>query len=194
MRARLADFEAGALPSDITPLDREGLAELRDEASRHRDFRWSVLPGDKVWLTAGPPTHPEVEHGMPYLVVVRGATVVFRYRLGDCMGPGLVSSVLAPTMRLTADEAVTIASDWVRARYPVVPAAAWVQDFSDRTMDQLEHGLGDRFSQDERRQVLNKWWVSFACSWETDELGMPNSLHVLVDDATGQADLSPQGD
>jgi hypothetical protein len=193
MRARLADFAAGALPPDTSPLDREELEELRDEASRHRDFRWSVLPGDKVWLTADPPRHPEAEHGVPHLVIVRGGTVVFRYRLGNWTGPGLESPILAPTMRLTRDEVVTIASDWVRAHYPIVPAVADVREFSDRTLDQLEQRAGATISQEKRRQISNEWCVSFACSWETDEAGMPMSLLVLVDDTTGQAELAPDG-
>jgi hypothetical protein len=74
--ARLSDLVANSVP-----LDPDELELWRDESSRHRDFRWSVLPGDKVWLTAEPPRHPEVEYGMPYLVVVRGGRVVCRYRL-----------------------------------------------------------------------------------------------------------------
>ena len=91
-------------------------------------------------------------------------------------------------MRLTRDDAVTVASDWVRARYPIVPEIAWVQEFSGRTIDQFEQRTGKRFSQDERRQLSNKWWVSFRCSWDTDELGMPSTLHLLIDDITGAAE------
>jgi hypothetical protein len=196
MRAGFSDFAANALCRENSPFDRGELGVLRDEAGRHRDFVWSILPGDKVWLTAEPRRHPEVEHGMPYLVVVRNAAVVFRYRLGDWTeaGPGSNAPVLAPTMRLTRDEVVTIASDWVATNYSVVPAVVSIQEFSDRTIDQLERQMGKTFPPDERRGISNKWWVSFACSWETDAAGLPTSLQVLVDDVTGQAKRDAPGD
>ncbi len=196
MWAGFSDVAAKALRRENNPLDRGELELLKDEAARHRDFVWSILPGDKVWLTAEPRRHPEVEHGMPYLVVVRNAAVVFRYRLGDWngTGPWLISPVLAPTMRLTRDEVVTIASDWVATNYSVVPAVVWIQELSDRTIDQLERQLGETIPPDERRRISNKWWVSFACSWETDKAGIPTSLQVLVDDVTGQAKHVAPGD
>jgi hypothetical protein len=189
LKGRLAGLMATSLPADADPLDRDELRELEDETSRHREFRWAVLPGDRVWITADPPRHPEAEHGVPHLLVVRGGRPVFRYRLAPEAGPVLPP----PTTRLTREEAVAIASEWVRARHPVVPPVARAQIFSDHEIDQLERRSGTTLAPGERAEATGRWSVTFACSWDTDALGMPPALHVLVDDATGQAHLpSPE--
>jgi hypothetical protein len=186
--ARMADSVATALtPADA--LDRDELRQWRDEAARHREFRRAVIPGDRVWFTAGPPSHPEAEYGVPYLVVVRGADVITMYRPGDSDGAGWDMTILAPTKRLTREEVIVLASDWVRARYPTVPAVARVLEFSDQVLDQLERATGKNYSPSERRQFTSRWWVVFAPG-DGDQSGLPTSLRVNVDDVTGEADLA----
>ena len=92
-------------------------------------------------------------------------------------------------MRLTRDEVVTIASDWVRSHYPHVPAVAMVLDFSDTPNARPTQHDGHNLSTAEQGRIAGNWLVSYACSWDTDELGMPTTPHVLVDDLTGRVEL-----
>jgi hypothetical protein len=190
MRGRLAGRMETILPAVAGPLDRDELRGLEDETARHREFLWAVLPGDRVWITTDPPRHPETEYGVPHLVVVRGGRPVFRYRLDPGAGP-----VLPPaTTRLTREEAVALASEWVRARYPVVPPVTMAQIFADHEIDALERRTGTAFTPGERADATGRWSVAFACSWDTDAQGMPSSLLVLIDDATGRVYSPASGD
>jgi hypothetical protein len=188
--AQQADSTAAFLPSDAGALDRDVQRHLRDEAARHREFRSSVIPGDKVWHTAGAPSHSEVDHGEPYLVVIRGTNVITRYRPGGLFDAEWGLPILDPEKQLTRDEVIAIASDWVRARYPTVPEVIRVQEFSDQTLNRLERARGNRYSPIERRQLSDHWWVYFATPCDTDETGIPPRLRVVVDDITGRADLA----
>jgi len=92
-------------------------------------------------------------------------------------------------MRLTEDEARTVAARWVEARYPVVPPTALVLEFSERNGGSLAQRPGATFSPEERERFSrNGWLVSFFCSWDTDRPGLPTTLLVWVDDETGQAE------
>jgi len=188
-RARLADQIAGINLKDDNPLDREELEELRQEASRHRDFLWSVIPGDRAWLTADPPSHPEADYGVPHVVVIRSGEVVFRYRLSDGWTGREIGPILPPTAWLTHDEAIAIASDWLRGRYPIVPPVAAVHESVKRTTPRHDQHVDDSLYPEERGKSQTKWWVSFACNWDTDKLGMPVRLIVVVDDLTREAKL-----
>jgi hypothetical protein len=98
--------------------------------------------------------------------------------------------MLPSTLRLTHDEVIRIACDWVRSRYSVVPPVVLVLEFSEQAILQLEQKCGHRLPPEERARCLNKWQVSFACSRDTDVLGMPQGLHVVVDDLTSHASLA----
>ena len=51
------------------------------EAMRWREFRESVLPGDKLWLMTEPASHPEATHGSACLVITRHGEIVTRFLL-----------------------------------------------------------------------------------------------------------------
>lgn len=83
------------------------------------------------------------------------------------------------------DQAIALAQDWVRERYPVVPPVAAAFEITDLESPQdlpteellvLEQNLGN-------------WFVAFFCSWDTDVLGMPEKLAVVVDRHTGDVRL-----
>jgi hypothetical protein len=65
---------------------------------------------------------------------------------------------------VTSDDAIRLAAAWVWTRYPVVPPVNVDLVMTDS----------------------DKWFVSFFCSWDTDVLGMPSTLNVLVDNASGE--------
>lgn len=97
-------------------------------------------------------------------------------------------------MRMAQDQVIAAASGWVRDRYPVVPPVGLVLEFSEEKLDAIERqqsAAGVVLPAGERRYLANKWVVSFCGSWDTDALGMPMGLQVVVDDATGQAERLP---
>jgi hypothetical protein len=187
--AHLADRIAGMNLHGDKPFDREEVEEWDHEASRHRDFLWSVVPGDRVWLTAETPSHPEAAYSVPHLVVIRAGRLVFRYRLPDWGTGREFGPILPRTAKLTCDEAIAIASDRVRDLYAIVPPVAGVHEFVKRTTPRHDKQADDNVSPEERDKSHTHWWVSFACNWDTDKLGLPVTLHVIVDDLTGEAEL-----
>lgn len=94
-------------------------------------------------------------------------------------------------MRLTREEAAAIAARWVASHYPVVPPIVGVYQLSERSSEGREPRLGPRSYLEDRSAAPSQWMVAYLCSRETDALGMPQSLRVLVDDATGFAELDP---
>ena len=102
------------------------------------------------------------------------------------MNTDAIVPTLPTTLCLTHDEVIGIASDWVRARYPVVPPIACVLEFSEQSMREIEQACGHRLASEEREACVNQWRVIFACSWDTDKLGMPEGISVDIDDLTGE--------
>jgi hypothetical protein len=93
---------------------------------------------------------------------------------------------------MTQGEAVQQVERWVRDRYPVVPAVGLVLDFRPEAIKRIRevHELGgQQVSPKDVHRLRGKWCVYFRCSGDTDELGMPLRLGVLVDDETGAAEL-----
>ena len=83
----LEDFERDSLKlvqfldhlaNSFGPKNEEG---ERDEAERWREFRTSIVPGDKLWLMTEPASHPEVTHGSASLVITRHGALVTRFLL-----------------------------------------------------------------------------------------------------------------
>lgn len=83
-------------------------------------------------------------------------------------------------------EAVAIAESWVRERYPAVPPIA--DAFEILADNMITDGLAVDAKQAVRQNQGN-WMVFFFCSWDTDELGMPSTLIVIVDQKTQEARL-----
>jgi hypothetical protein len=86
---------------------------------------------------------------------------------------------------MPADDPVVLAAAWVWARFPVVPPVGAVYDFSERAVAELQRQAPGQLTAEEARQVQGKWFISFFCSWDTDALGLPMTLNLLVDCATG---------
>ncbi len=185
-----ADKYADTLRSENGDDAQQERKNLQAEASRHRELLWSVRPGDRVWLTLGSPPHPECDFGASYLVVVRAGKVVLWYRVSQWMHTGAFVPILPTTLRLTHDEVISIACEWVRRRYPVVPPVARVLEFSEQSLFQIEQACGHRFESEEREQCVNQWRVNFVCSWDTDKLGLPQRISLVIDDLTG--DVKPE--
>jgi hypothetical protein len=185
---------ADAHPYESGNIAEEALKALRDEASRHRDFFWTVRQGDRVWLTVDAPRHPECDFGASYLVVVRAGKVVLRYRIPSSAASGVIVPMLPISLRLTQDHVINAACEWVRSRYAVVPPVALVLELSEETILKLERDYGYRIPSEEREAYLNKWWVSFARLRDMDEPGMPAAIHVVVDDLTGEVNLAETGE
>jgi hypothetical protein len=102
---------------------------------------------------------------------------------------------------MTRDEIVKIATGWVRERYPIVPPVAAVSHFTDEGAQTFHTPPGrgpftfglsydDHPELPRPTELIGKWVVSFFCSWDTDEAGMPETLHVYVDDSTGEVELA----
>lgn len=99
---------------------------------------------------------------------------------------------------MTRDEIVEIATTWVRERYPIVPPVVFTMHFahkgvsvvaSGRTPYASELSYQDHPEIPRATELIGKWVVMFFCSWDTDEAGMPKTLHVFVDDVTGEVAL-----
>jgi hypothetical protein len=75
---------------------------------------------------------------------------------------------------MTKEEAIRIASDYVEAQYGTVPPVAIL-------VDTREHNATGEHA--------NKVVVAFKCSWDTDELGLPNKLVIAVDCTTRETQL-----
>ena len=86
---------------------------------------------------------------------------------------------------MTRAEAIKHARRWVRDRYPVVPSVAGVLDFRPAAIIKAELQLGHPFASSEMERFRGRWCVLFRCSWDTDALGLPLRLGVLVDDQSG---------
>src|SRR5262245_58836934 len=71
-RARLADMST----EDCVPDEIEASEAYLAVARRNRDLVWSILPGDRIWLTIDPQAHPEVKVGVASIVVVRGGKII----------------------------------------------------------------------------------------------------------------------
>src|SRR5713101_2920043 len=95
---------------------------------------------------------------------------------------------------MTREDAITRANAWVQAHFAVVPPVGFVIRF-DRalfTRFQLENGIDP--AEADLQGLFGKWMISYHCSWDTDALGLPLTLHVLVDDSTGIAERLPFDD
>jgi len=87
------------------------------------------------------------------------------------------------------NEAIDIASKWIRDRYPVVPPVANVFDFTKKNIQARQRAGREVLNDEEIKHLQGKWFICFACSWDTDSVGMPRSLSVEVDDETGHAKI-----
>jgi hypothetical protein len=70
----------------------------------------------------------------------------------------------------------------------VVPRVATAFLLNEATYQKFGLSPGIGFSQDKWERVKGKWLVSYMCSWDTDALGLSQTLHVQVDDSTGEAE------
>jgi hypothetical protein len=86
---------------------------------------------------------------------------------------------------MTARDAEILATGWVWQRFPVVPPINLVFEFSERELSKVK-SQGMVRNIEEEDEVRGKWFVSFFCSWDTDSLGMPQTLNLLVDDKNGE--------
>jgi hypothetical protein len=75
--AQLAD----SIAAYYRKLDPEESESWDAKARHNRELVWSILPGDRFWITVDESSHPEVDCVVSF-VVVRGGTVVFKERLG----------------------------------------------------------------------------------------------------------------
>lgn len=97
---------------------------------------------------------------------------------------------------LEREEAIEIAKQAVKDRYHHVPPVGMAFRFSDDWMHKLQGQDPGPMLQEAYEQYTGKWMVYFFCSWDSDELGLPGSLMVSVDDDAGSTkivshDLSP---
>jgi hypothetical protein len=110
---------------------------------------------------------------------------------------------------VTKDEAVSQAQAFVKGKYPLVPPVSMVSRITVRQMGfrervhieswmrfggstEMRHSvaLADVEEFPSREHVLalsGKWQIAFFLSWDTDVVGMPQSLIVIVDDLDGSA-------
>ena len=100
---------------------------------------------------------------------------------------------------MTRDEIVEIARRWVRERYAMVPPVAGTMHFTDEGVE-ASFPLLNRASLPRRlsyrdhpelsgtTELMGKWVVHFFCSWDTDKVGIPETLHLCVDDLTGEVE------
>ena len=72
---------------------------------------------------------------------------------------------------MSRNQAIDLSSQWVQARYPITPPLGMVWQITEAETD--------------CRHLLGKWVVTFCCSWDTDALGLPLTLILLVDTSTG---------
>ena len=87
-------------------------------------------------------------------------------------------------------EAIILASQWVWTHYPVVPPVNLGLMFSERAIARLGlHGSAEITNHDYQK-LCGKWFVSFFCSWDTDALGLPETLNVLVDSMSGEVETA----
>ena len=89
------------------------------------------------------------------------------------------------------DEAISVASKWVKDRYPVVPSVARAFQITDDMFSEDELTLNPDFREEDAKAVADKWFVGYFCDWDTDALGMPEYLIVLVDNNTQEVELAP---
>jgi hypothetical protein len=90
---------------------------------------------------------------------------------------------------LTKEEAIGAAEKAVRERYSLVPPVGQAIMIPKNVIE-LNRGLLPEIVLDiSRQKYAGKWLVCFHCSWDTDELGLPISLIVLVDSKTGRTEI-----
>jgi len=83
----------------------------------------------------------------------------------------------------------------VATEYSAVPPVASIRHVTPHGVDAFLPSL-DRDCHFELSQkaigllsgLMGKWIVSFRCSWDTDDAGLPETLHVSVDDTKGEAE------
>jgi hypothetical protein len=114
---------------------------------------------------------------------------------------------------MTKDEAVSHAQTFVRSKYRVVPpvvsvlhptirqvgsrqrlhAESWMQ-FHGSTEMRYSVSLLDvaDMPSSDFEAVEGKWLIAFFMSWNTDAAGIPETLHVLVDDQGQVTPISPE--
>jgi hypothetical protein len=114
---------------------------------------------------------------------------------------------------MTKDEVVSHAQTFVRSKYLVVPPVVSVQHFAARQVGSRQRLYAEswirfdastemRYSvslfdiadipSSEVEAVEGKWLVAFFMSWDSDAAGMPQTLHVLVDDQGSVTKISPE--
>jgi hypothetical protein len=87
---------------------------------------------------------------------------------------------------VTGDEAIRVAATWVWGRYPVVPPVNCALEMTEQTLGQARRHLPGGSAEEAVRLLRGTWFVSFFCSWDTDALGLPQTLNVLVDKISGE--------
>jgi hypothetical protein len=112
---------------------------------------------------------------------------------------------------MTKDEAVSHAQAFVRSKFPIVPPVVLVQHSRVRKLGarqrlwiegwmrfgastEMRHSVSLLDIEDVQvhESVEGKWLVIFFMSWDTDAAGMPETLHVLVDDQGSVTQVSPE--
>jgi hypothetical protein len=88
---------------------------------------------------------------------------------------------------MTREEATACANRWVRAHFPTVPQVSSTRLFNDELLRLYRVSSGEDPPVEEWKKMYGKWMVSYFCNWDTDALGLPETLHVLVDDMSGDA-------
>lgn len=89
---------------------------------------------------------------------------------------------------LKQHEVIARADAWVRSRFTIVPRVASSMFFTESSRRRMRETGGVEVPEPDWNRLSGKWLVSYACSWDTDAAGLPETLHVLVDDQTGVAD------
>lgn len=87
---------------------------------------------------------------------------------------------------MTEEEAISRASQWVQSHFPAVPPVASALYLDQNDLQQYEAETGRQVGNRKPGQPRDKWIIAYFCSWDTDAMGMPETLHVAVDDSTGE--------
>jgi hypothetical protein len=89
---------------------------------------------------------------------------------------------------MTQKQAVVYANSWVRGHFSMVPQVVSARLYNDELLLLCRFSLGEDPPLEEWGRVYGKWKVSYFCNWDTDILGLPETLHVLVDNVSGEAE------
>jgi hypothetical protein len=116
-------------------------------------------------------------------------------------------SVAQWSSHMTHEEAMSIASDYVRKRYSFAPPIILVQHVIHENLEDTLVAVGTTWlkmpgSSAWRKSIAHThpepqghscckpgqagWIVGFFMSWDTDAIGMPQTLMVAIDDITGE--------